>query len=156
MSTDTGNLEKMLAEELNLTREIHGILLQERQALTDSDLNALQDLRKTSTLRLSLLKEHARTRLQWMQAQDLPCNATCLQHPAIAAAANIHHLWQQLEAQYRDNQLLSQQLSEIVLSARQRTLQKLRILRGQQNDPHLYDVKGKASSLNKGYGYIQA
>ncbi|WP_430459847.1 flagellar export chaperone FlgN [Thalassolituus sp. LLYu03] len=156
MSLDTGRLAQMLDEELLLTRDIHGILQQEKEALRSNDLDSLHSLQQSSTLRLSQLKDHAGQRLHWMQTNHLPCNADCLNHPDVAPAANIHRLWTQLEAQYRTNQTLSQQLSDIVLGARQRTLQKLRILRGQQNDPHLYDGKGKASSLNKGQGYIQA
>ena len=156
MSIQPGNLEALLDEELTLTRDIHGILEQEKSAIGGSDLATLHSLQQTSALRLSQLKEHANARLQWMQSHGLPLNANCLQHPDLAAAANLHRLWTQLEAQYRSNQTLSRQLSEIVLTARQRTLQKLRILRGQHNDPHLYDGKGKASSLKNGQGYIQA
>jgi len=156
MSIDTESLASLMAEELTLAQTIFDLLTREKTALKDNDLPALQALRQQNASHLTELKRVAAQRLQWLRQHDLPHSAASLEHPTLAQAANVHRLWQALEAQYRSNQTLSQQLSEIVLTARQRTLQKLRILRGQQNDPHLYDGNGKASSLGKGQGYIQA
>ncbi|UXD88278.1 flagellar protein FlgN [Thalassolituus hydrocarboniclasticus] len=155
MRTDTEQFAAFLQTELELATGIHTILEQERDALAASDLQSLQTLQQEKTLCLHQLQEHAANRLQWMKKSNLPQSAQCLQHPDIAAAANIPPLWQKLEEQYKQNQKLSIQLSDIVLHARHRTLQKLKILRGQQNDPHLYNDKGKASSLKQGQGYIQ-
>jgi len=156
MSIDTDALAELMREELTLAHTVHSLLTQERCALRDNDLPALQALRVDNANALNHLKAAANRRLQWLKANKLAASAASLDHPQLAQAANVRQLWRQLEAQYRSNQDLSQQLSEIVLTARQRTLQKLRILRGQQNDPHLYDGSGKASHVNNGQGYIQA
>ena len=156
MSADTEYFAAMLSQELELTQQIHGILQQEKEALRANDLPVLQQLQQSSGHSLNRLKEHAAGRLQWMASHGLPHSSACLDHPDLQQAANIRLLWQQLEAQYRTNQSLSQQLSDIVLGARQQTIQKLKILRGRENDPHLYDNKGNASNLNQGQGYIQA
>ncbi|MCB2385238.1 flagellar export chaperone FlgN [Thalassolituus alkanivorans] len=155
MSTDIALFAAFLQTELELTTGIHAILEQERDALANNDLQGLQTLQQEKALCLRQLQDHAEQRLLWMKASGLPQSAQCLQHPDIAAAANIRLLWSNLENQYKQNQKLSVQLSDIVLHARHRTLQKLKILRGQQNDPHLYNDKGKASSLKQGQGYIQ-
>ncbi|MDK2779471.1 MAG: flagellar export chaperone FlgN [Pseudomonadota bacterium] len=156
MSIDTQHFASLLDQELTTARDIHGLMLQEKDALSANDLNTLQQLQQTKAARLQTLKDTAQTRLQWMQDQHLDSSAICLSHPDIRRAANIGHLWQELESQYHSNRTLSQQLSDIVLTARHRTLQKLKILRGRQNDPHLYDNKGNANNLSQGQGYIQA
>lgn len=155
MSTDIAQFSAFLQTELELTAEIHAVLERERDALAATDLHYLQQLQQKKTHCLQRLQEHAEQRLQWMKESGLPQSAQCLLHPDIATEANIHRLWFEVENQYQKNQHLSLQLSDIVLHARHRTLQKLKILRGQHNDPHLYDDKGKASSLKQGQGYIQ-
>ncbi len=155
MSTDIAQFSAFLQTELELVTGIHTILERERDALSASDIQSLQSLQEEKTLCLRQLQEQAAKRLHWMKSSGLPQSAQCLQHPDIAAAASIRPLWFGLEKQYKKNQTLSVQLSDIVLHARHRTLQKLKILRGQQNDPHLYNDKGKASSLKQGQGYIQ-
>ncbi|MCD8522554.1 MAG: flagellar protein FlgN [Saccharospirillaceae bacterium] len=155
MSTDIAQFSAFLQTELELTSGIHAILERERDALATTDLPGLQQLQQEKTLCLRQLQEHAEKRLQWMKDSGLPQSAQCLRHPDIAAAATISPLWHALESQYQKNQTLSVQLSDIVIQARHRTQQKLKILRGQHNDPHLYNDKGKASSLTQGQGYIQ-
>ena len=155
MSIDTQHFAKLLDEELNLARQIHDLMHQERGAIRANDIGTLQHLRTSSSQCLQQLRDHASQRLQWMQNKGMDSADTCLNHPDIHPAANINRLWQELEQQYNRNRKLSQQLSDIVLTARHRTVQKLKILRGRDNDPHLYNDQGKENHLNNGRGYIE-
>lgn len=55
-----------------------------------------------------------------------------------------------------ENHRLTDVLSTIVLSARQRTQNLMRILRGQKNAPNLYDKSGQAKASSVGIGYAKA
>lgn len=156
MNPDTALFETLLQQEHILAEQLYQLMQQEQQALAAEDLQALQELQPLSADALEQLRLHASNRLQWMQDHDLPHSAACLQHPSMQTAANIHRLWHALDLQYQHNQTLATTLSEVILSARHRTQQKLKILRGQQNDPHLYNVRGQTSRLKQGQGYIQA
>ena len=155
MSQDNDTLASLLEQELTLAVQLHQLMEQEHTALGANDLQALQELQPQSARQVEQLRNLASDRLQWMKDRQLPLASSCLDHPSLQPAANLRRLWQMLEEQYLRNQKLSEILSEIVLTARFRTQQKLKILRGQQNDPHLYNDKGKASSLKQGQGYIQ-
>lgn len=156
MSTASAQFEDLLHQEHMLADALHQQLELERDALAANDLQALQELQQHSAQAVENLRTHAAARLQWMQDHDLPISSECLNHPLVATAANIHRLWYDLEIQYHRNQTLSAALADVVLAARHRTQQKLKILRGQHNDPHLYNNKGTTSGLNHGQGFIQA
>ena len=156
MSQDNDTLASLLEQELALAVQLHQLMEQEHTALGANDLQALQELQPRSARQVEQLSNLASDRLQWMKDQQLPLAASCLDHPSLQPAANLRRLWQALEAQYLSNRQLSETLAEIVLAARFRTQQKLKILRGQQNDPHLYNGKGEAKNVQKGQGYIQA
>lgn len=156
MSQNNDTLASLLKQELTLAVQLHQLMEQEQSALGANDLQALQELQPQSAQTVEQLRNQADLRLQWMKDQQLPLAAACLDHPSLQPAANIRRLWQTLEQQYLRNQKLSETLAEIVLTARFRTQQKLKILRGQQNDPHLYNGKGQANHVPKGQGYIQA
>ena len=155
MSIDTQHFATLLDQELDIARQIHDLMQQERGAIRANDIATLQHLQYTSSQHLQQLRDHACGRLQWMQQAGLDTPEQCLNHPDIRAAANIGRLWQDLDQQYARNRQLSQQLCDIVLSARHRTVQKLKILRGRDNDPHLYNDQGKENHLNNGRGYIE-
>ena len=155
MTADAELLAEYLEQEYQLADQLYRLMQQERDALATNDLRALQDLQQQSASAVERLKQQASLRLQWMQEKQLPLASACLDHPSLQAHTPLRTLWQRLEQQYQRNQTLSESLADIVLTARYRTQQKLKILRGQQNDPHLYNDKGEASRLRQGHGYIQ-
>lgn len=155
MNQDIDYFASLLRREYELAWQLHKLMEQEKDALADHNLQALNDLRHQSTVAIEQLRTQAGSRLQWMQHRQLPLSAACLDDPALQPATQLIPLWDQLESQYLHNRTLSETLAEVVLSARYRTQQKLKILRGQQNDPHLYNDKGEASRLRHGQGYIQ-
>lgn len=155
MTADAEHLADYLEQEYQLAEHLYRLMQQEQDALASHDLRALQELQQQSASAVNQLQTQATLRLQWMQEQHYPLAAACLDHPSLQPAANLRRLWTRLEKQYQLNQTLSAVLAEVVLSARHRTQQKLKILRGQQNDPHLYNDKGEASRLRQGQGYIQ-
>ena len=148
--------EDFLQQELFLAQQIQALMLKEQTALSDNQIEVLEQLRPLSVDAVNMLKAHSSKRLVWMQQHNLPLNASCLSHPDLNNAVNIRRLWQTLEQQYLSNQKLSAKLAEIVLASRLRAQQKIRILQGRQNAPQLYNNKGEASRLGNGSGYIQA
>jgi len=147
---------QLLSSELQLTRSLHQLLKQESEALSQAELEPLPALQQQKKTLLKQLQHQSQQRLSWMTEQQLPHSAACIERPEFATRDDIISTWQQLADSYERNQRLSEVLSELVLAARKRTLDQLNILRGKQNDPHLYNATGKTSGLNQGSGYTQA
>ena len=156
MATDTLLLTQHLQSELELTTALQSLLRQELTAIRDNQLDTLSRLQQHKQQLLQQLQPQANLRLEWLAEHNLPQDNSCLQRPELTAADDIHQLWHQLENSYTDNQQLSLTLSDLVLTMRKRTIDRLNILRGGQNDPHLYNSNGRASGLNKGLGYTRA
>lgn len=156
MSLNTEPFVRYLCTELDIAVQLYEVLNQELDVLKDLSLEALQALQPHKQQLLTQLQQTAEQRLQWMTQQQLPHSPACLQHDCLAAHQDIPLLWQQLADQYDNNRRLSEQLSQLVLQARHRTQQRLQILRGGNNDPHLYNEQGKAKGVNTGQGYVQA
>lgn len=156
MHLDIDQFAHLLASELSLTTALQSLLKEESQALVSQNIEQLQALQPSKQAMLHNIQQSANNRLSWMTDHDLPSSPACLEHPLIQARADIATTWQALAASYAFNRDYSEHLSELVLKARYRTQQQLKILHGRQNDPHLYNQDGKASGLNRGLGYVQA
>lgn len=156
MAIDTLLFSQLLQSELQLTSDLQQVLELEMAALRANDLGPISELQPQKAELLQQIKQQAAIRLDWLTEHNLPHSVDCLQRPELADQAEIQTLWQQLHDSYSNNQQLSERLSELVLTARKRTIDRLNILRGRKNDPHLYNSSGKASGLNKGFGYTRA
>jgi len=156
MSLDTALLARLMSSELDTSRQLYSLLQQEMDAVTHYRTAELDTLNPAKEQQVTLLKQHAGERLQWMKDHELPLSPACLKHEEIRNAPDIHPLWQQLAAQYDANRQLSERLSEMVLALRYRAEQKLRILHAQHNDPHLYNANGKTAGTHPGFKSIEA
>ncbi|MBE0483348.1 MAG: flagellar protein FlgN [Bacterioplanes sp.] len=156
MNLDTDQFAQHLASELSLTTALQTLLKEERQALVSQDIEQLQALQATKQALLNHIQSAAHQRLRWMEDNQLPTSPACLEHPQVQSHADIATTWQALAASYEFNRDYSEHLSDLVLKARYRTQQQLKILHGRQNDSHLYNQDGKASGVNRGKGYVQA
>ncbi|GGY39242.1 hypothetical protein GCM10011297_10560 [Bacterioplanes sanyensis] len=156
MSLNPEPLARYLHDELALNQRLQQLLHQEVDVLRQLQPEQLQPLQAPKQTLLAQIQQTANERLEWMTSQQLPHSPACLEHPDIANQDQILKLWQQLASAYDDNRQLSAQLTELVLVARHRTQQRLQILRGSNNDPHLYNEQGQAKGVNKGQGYVQA
>ncbi len=156
MSLNPEPLAHYLNEELALNQRLQLVLLQEVDILREQQPEQLHGLQEPKQTLLAQIQQTASDRLAWMTSQQLSHSPACLEHPAIANHGHIPSQWQQLANLYEENRQLSAQLSELVMHARFRTQQRLQILRGGNNDPHLYNEQGKAKGVTKGQGYVQA
>jgi hypothetical protein len=153
---DLNQLASLLLTELALGRLLQQQLDQEHEHLRQQNLSALEHGCQRKAALLQHLNTQANQRLDWMKAQQLPLAEHFLQHPAIREADNICQLWQQLAAQYRHNREHSEQLGELVLTARRRVQQRLRLLRGSSQSELVYTHKGKTNNSITPRGYLQA
>ncbi|ASP40626.1 hypothetical protein CHH28_19000 [Bacterioplanes sanyensis] len=156
MSLNIEPFARYLHTELELTTALHQLLVQELDVLKQQQLEELKALQPQKQQLLQDIQACAEQRLGWMTEHQLPHSPDCLEHPDIVNSGEIQPLWQQLASQYDANRHLSETLSDLVLKARYRTQQKLQILRGGNNDPHLYNEHGKTKGVNSGQGYVQA
>lgn len=156
MQLDINQFAQQLAAELSLTTALQTLLKEESQALVSQNIEQLQALQPTKQALLQNIQQTAASRLRWMEENHLPASPQCLEHPEVQSHADIATTWQALAASYEFNRDYSEHLSDLVLKARYRTQQQLKILHGRQNDSHLYNQEGKASGLNRGKGYVQA
>lgn len=153
---DLDHLASLLLTELALGRLLQEQLDREREHLRQQDLAALeQDCQRKSAL-LQHINRLANERLDWMSQRQLPLAEHFLHHPVICQADNICQLWQQLAAQYRFNRERSEQMNELVLTARRRVQQRLRLLRGAPQSTLVYTAKGTTNSQSSSRGYLQA
>jgi len=152
----TDTFAQYLSTELQLTSALHQLLEQELAALSTNQLKPLAQIQQQKSILLEQLQQQADKRLQWMTHHNYPHTSKCIKRPEFADHETIPELWQQLGQSYESNQHLSAVLSELVLKLRKRTMDQMNILRGKQNDPHLYNANGKSSGLNKGSGYTCA
>lgn len=156
MSLDSERLAGLMSSELDASRQLHALLQQELAALKAQQASDLDALNPAKNAAVGELQQAAGARLHFMKTHGLPLNKSCLDHDAMQQSARLQSLWQDLAAQYDANQILSEQLSELVLGLRFRTEQKLKILRARENDPHLYNQKGLASAHGTGSTSIEA
>lgn len=156
MPQDTAHFARLLSSELDTASELHTLLQQELDALNSGNSAALGELNPAKQQLLMQLRQQASERLTWMSDQQLPHSSECLQRKDIATQPEIIRLWHMLSDAYEHNRDLSARLAEVVLALRFRTQQKLKILHAQHNDPHLYNEKGKASGVSRGYRSIEA
>lgn len=156
MPLDTEHFARLLSSELDTATELHSLLSFELDALNSGNSDALGDLNPAKHQLLMQLRQQASERLTWMSDQQLPHSSDCLKRNELATDTEIVRLWHDLGDCYDNNRNLSAQLAEVVLALRFRTQQKLKILHAQHNDPHLYNEKGKASGVSRGYRSIEA
>ena len=150
-----------LTQELAVARTLHRLLCEERELLDPPDIQALTDLQEEKLLHLAKLKELSNNRCSWLTEHDIALTKNCYlsaliqsddQHENLQLAA----LWQELADQFEQNRRLTDILSTIVLTARQRTQSLMKILRGQKNTPNLYTKSGQAQTGSAGLGYAKA
>lgn len=153
---DLNELDRLVLAELALGRLLQHQLDCEHEYLRRQDLLALQQGCQQKSSLLERINQQARQRLDWMQQQQLPTAEEFLQHPLITETPVLGQLWQQLAEQYRQNRQRSEQLSELVLAARHRVQQRLRLLRGPSRSTLVYTQKGKTRGSNDTRGYLQA
>lgn len=153
MALQTAFLTELLTSEQQLAEQLHGQLQQQLAAIKHNRLSEFESLRQQSAALLIELQTQAQQRIAWLEQHNLPTNADSLTHPALQPLAP---LWQSTQQHYQKNQALANILNEVVLHARLRIQQRLKILLGKQNEPYLYDQKGGANHLQSSYGYTQA
>ena len=152
---------QQLSQELEVAITLHRLLCEERDLLDPPDLKALGELQDTKKEQLTLLQTLSQKRCSWLEDQQIPLDKNCYQHPLLQSEETRDNeqlavLWQQLADQFIENRRLTEILSTIVLTARQRTQSLMKILRGQKNTPNLYTKSGQSQGTSTGLGYAKA
>ncbi len=150
-----------LSQELAVASTLHRLLCEERELLDPPNIEALGQLQEEKTLQLDKLKALTEQRCRWLKHQQIPLDKDCFRHPLLQSKDSAENqqlalLWQQLADQYTENRRLTDILSLIVLTARQRTQNLMKILRGQKNTPNLYNKSGQSQGTSAGLGYAKA
>lgn len=152
---------EQLTSELEIARSLHQLLLTERQLLDPPDLKPLQTIQTEKKQQLEALRKTAEQRCKWLSLHDIPLDKHCINHPLLAGQTpedneRLLELWQELAAQFEENRRLTDVLGNIVLRARNRTQNLLKILHGQKNVPNLYNKSGHARAAQTGTGFAKA
>ena len=159
------NLHKIfvlqLTQELAVARTLHRLLCEERELLDPPNIKALTDLQDEKLLHLTKLKELSNQRCNWLTEHDIALTKNCYLSELIQSDdqdenQQLAALWQELADQFQQNRDLTDILSTIVLTARQRTQSLMKILRGQKNSPNLYTKSGQTQPGSSGLGYAKA
>tara|TARA_B110000438_G_scaffold136622_1_gene132056 strand:- start:693 stop:1178 length:486 start_codon:yes stop_codon:yes gene_type:complete len=152
---------QQLSQELELACTLHRLLCEERDLLDPPDIEALGELQAIKQQQLAQLQTLNQVRCTWLEEQQIPLDKHCFQHPLLQSVKHednvrLAALWQQLADQFIENRRLTDILSIIVLTARQRTQNLMKILRGQKNSPNLYTKSGQTQGTSTGLGYAKA
>ena len=152
---------QQLSEELAVANTLHRLLCEERELLAPPNTEALSELLKIKKDQLARLQTLNQKRCNWLKAHQIPLDKNCYRHPVLLSSNDEENdrlatLWQQLADQFAENQRLTEILSTIVLTARQRTQSLMKILRGQKNTPNLYNKSGQTQGASAGLGYAKA
>jgi len=150
-----------LTQELAVARTLHRLLCEERELLDPPDIQALTDLQDEKLLHLGKLKELSNQRCSWLTEHGIALSKNCYLAESIQSDnqdenQQLAALWQELADQFQQNRDLTDILSTIVLTARQRTQSLMKILRGQKNTPNLYTKSGQTQPGSSGLGYAKA
>jgi flagella synthesis protein FlgN len=152
---------QQLNQELDIASTLHRLLCEERELLDPPNIEALSALQETKLQQLADLKTLSQVRCSWLQEHNIPLDKHCYQHPLLQSDTHednerLADLWQQLADQFNENRNLTDILSVVVLTARQRTQSLMKILRGQKNSPNLYTKSGQTKGTSTGLGYAKA
>ncbi|MGK0247987.1 MAG: flagella synthesis protein FlgN [Oleispira sp.] len=152
---------QQLKQELDIANTLHRLLCEEREMLDPPNTEALSALQEKKLQQLADLKTSSQKRCSWLEEHNIPLDKHCYQHPLLQSDTDednerLASLWQKLADQFKENRNLTDILSVIVLTARQRTQSLIKILRGQKNSPNLYTKSGKTKGTSTGLGYAKA
>ena len=152
---------QQLSQELELASTLHRLLCEERDLLDPPNIEALSTLQEIKLQQLADLKALSQVRCAWLEEHAIPLNKHCYKHPLLESEKIednelLASLWQQLADQFKENRRLTEILSVIVLTARQRTQTLMKILRGHKNSPNLYTKSGQTQGTSTGLGYAKA
>ena len=152
---------QQLSQELAVACTLHRLLCEERELLDPPNIEALSALQDDKKAQLEQLKVLTGQRCSWLKELNIPLDKHCYQNPLLQSDISeenqqLAELWQQLADQFIENRRLTDILSTIVLTARQRTQSLMKILRGQKNTPNLYTKSGQSQGTSTGLGYAKA
>lgn len=143
-------LSSMLTAEQNAVNKLSEVLSAERHALSQRDLNQLRETAQAKKLALESLHHTVQQRLHFLSSQSLDASeqgfqsiVASLPHQARIA---LNSQWQNLKTSFTALQENNQQNGQVIHQSRARTQAMLKILRGQINQPNLYNQTGAAQA----------
>lgn len=159
MTPSAESVSQMLTQDTQTIEELRQVLLSEREALEQRNLDALPPLIDAKNRTMAALGEHALQRQSWLDAAKLPHDHEgwqqwLQQRPDTRAQAA---QWQALADQFEACRALNEINGKIIQRSRQTVGTLLDLLRGQSTDgPSLYNAQGRSGSQGGSQTLVKA
>jgi len=148
-------LNTTFEQDLPATAQLLALLQRERETLEQRNYQEFQQITEQKQKLLSLLEHHTGIRMQLFQQAGLSDEASVLKAAQLQAPA-IAQSWHKLGKQWASCQELNEVNERIAKRTRLVVGQVLDLLRGQNKQEKLYDVKGYTNNSNNGRSITSA
>lgn len=148
---DPKRLLQQINNDITACETLLLLLQQERDALNNRDIDALDQIIEQKTVQLTHLENSAQQRTEWARANSDSVDLQEIQHAwlAILEQANIPIIQEQW-GKLKELQQQCKAANEVngkILARNQKTFNRLmEIVRGQTASPNLYSAAGKSTS----------
>lgn len=153
-------LQKGIALDIHACEQLLELLSREHLALTQRNTEQLEKIINDKSVILSQLNQSAITRSQWVnhfkQASQSQPQAITDTFTAVAQKAGLAKQWETLQALFKQCKMANEINGKTMTRSQATNERLLSILRGQHNNPHLYDGKGAKGQRGLGNTLGQA
>ena len=140
------DINTLLAQECNCARTLCDILIAERDALANNELDQLHDLSARKQEQVVELEQLSQQRTEWLHSQGVADDAAEIEKFFTAASEQTKLGWEKLLTQLEECQQLNRVNGSIVEQLQRKIRNALSILQGQPGETDLYDQRGKTST----------
>ncbi len=155
MDRDYAQLRQLLLAEHHVVEQLVELLGQERTALTERDVTAIERVTRAKTLALDAVERAGAARSAWARGAGVDAGSRAFGQFVRDAAARdedsgLAEAWEKLDASLRTAHRENLVNGRIISRSRQSLSQLLDILRGQVDAPRLYGRGGRAGNSGDG------
>lgn len=157
--SETNEFSSLLADELSACQRLFELLTSEQTAISNQDLQQLNELQPKKQSAMDELRLSAAARQQFMSENgfnELSDLLEVLNSNDPQQASQVETSWFTLKDQYDKNRDLSDSLAQAVQQAQWRTQQQLQILCGKADKSDTYGQDGRPQSQHMALGMVQA
>lgn len=145
------DLKNLLVEDTRQLEQLSGILLQEKEALANSDVKSLESLTTEKNALLVSIRDRARQKIQALVAMGFrPDSGEPSRFIRSAGLDDLYSLWQQADTRLRECQAQNQCNSRVVSHLQTRLARLTDIFRGATGHQKLYGAKGEQTTVSSG------
>lgn len=143
-------LKQLLNDDLTGLRQLAATLTEEKQALADSDIKAIEKLTQDKNLLLGQIRERAKQKIRTLVAMGFkPENGDPSRFIRSAGIDELTSLWLTAEQELRTCHTLNSVNSRIVGHLQRRLNRLGDIFRGSAGQAKLYGASGQQTSLSQ-------